>query len=74
MTQPSKQARSDNIKKNKQSTWFTAGQISTPFLSFINHFDPPRANKLHIQHYKKINDPTSIYSKTDFNSNELLEE
>lgn len=74
MTQPSKQARSDNIKKNKQSTWFTAGQVSTPFLSFMNNFNPPRANKLHIQHYKKIKDPASIYTKMDFTSNEQIQE
>ena len=54
MEAPIKKEREEVYKKNLSSYWFTTGQVSTPFLSFMNGFNPPRAHVFSLQHYKKL--------------------
>ena len=69
-----KKQRTDNYNKNKTSSYLTSAQISTPFLSFLNGFNPPRSHVLSNQHYKKEDYSHMIYTRMDFSESQLLQE
>ena len=66
MTHPDPDMRRISRERNQQNRWFTGGQVSTPFLSFMNNFNPPRAHILALQHYTKIDTSAKIYDRMHF--------
>ena len=66
--------KNNNQNRNIKSTWLSSGQISRPFLSFMNDFNSPRSDVFAMQHYKKENNLDIIYKRMDFSGDELLQE